>query len=106
MGLYFVDQFTYLHFAVGIVCYFWGISLRDWLIIHTIYEVGESTQFGANIINTYFGKLWPGGGKHVSEPMINGIGDTIGALIGWITAYYLDQIGNKYNWYKLHIKNI
>jgi len=104
MGGQFLDQYTYLHFAVGIVFYFWGVSLPYWIIIHTLYEIGEITPYGAHLINTYFGHIWPGGGKHVSEPIINGIGDSIGAIIGWLSAYYLDRIGNQYNWYSLHIK--
>lgn len=104
MGGKIVDQFTYLHFAVGVIVYFWGISLPSWLIIHTIYELFEITPIGITFINTYFGKLWPGGGKHVAEPIINGVGDTFGALFGWLSAYYLDTLGKKYGWYNLHIK--
>ena len=33
------------------------------------------------------------------------IGDTIGTTIGWLTASYIDNLGNKYGWYDLHIKN-
>ena len=104
MGNRLFDQYTYLHFAVGIIVYFWDISLLNWLIIHTIYEFVEITKTGTYIINKYFGTIWPGGGKHKAEPLINGVGDTIGAIIGWLSAYYLDQIGNKYGWYNLHIK--
>ena len=98
------DQFFYLHFAVGIVVYFWGISLPVWLLIHTIYEIFEITPTGVKFIDTYFGKLWPGGGKHSPEPIINGIGDTLGALLGWLSAYYLDRMGEKRGWYNKHIK--
>lgn len=102
---YFLDQFTYLHFAVGIIFYFWGFSLKTWFILHTLYEIGETTPFGSNIINKYFGHIWPGGGKHKAEPIINGIGDTIGSILGWLSAYYLDTLGNNYGWYPLHINN-
>ena len=95
------DQYTYLHFAVGIVAYFWGISLESWFVIHTIYELFEITPIGMKFINTYFGKLWPGGGKHVAEPIINCVGDSFGAIIGWLSAYYLDKLGSKYDWYAL-----
>ena len=98
------DQYTYLHFAVGIVVYFWGISLKTWIILHTIYEIFETSKIGSNIINKYFAKIWPGGGKHIAEPIINSIGDTLGCVVGWVSAYYLDQLGNKYGWYPLHIK--
>lgn len=97
------DQFTYLHFAVGIVAYFWNISLLLWLILHTVFEFLENTEMGINIINRYI-VFWPGG-KSGPDPFINNIGDTIGAFIGWASAYYLDKIGNKYGWYNLHIKS-
>jgi len=105
MGGQLFDQFTLLHFAVGVVFYFWGISLPVWFGIHTAYEIFEVTPFGVNIINTYFAKFWPGGGKSLKNPTINAIGDTIGALLGWLAAYYLDKLGHKYNWYELHINN-
>ena len=100
----FMDQYTYLHFAVGVIFYFWGISLKTWVIIHTLYEIIETTDIGIYIINTYFGDIWPGGGKHKSEPIINGVGDTVGGIVGWLSAYYLDRLGHHYNWYPLHIE--
>jgi len=103
MGLYFVDQFTYLHFAVGIIMYYWGISIEKWFIIHTIFELLENTEIGLNIINKYI-IFWPGK-KPQLDSIINIIGDTIGGLLGWLSAYYLDQLCNKYGWYPLHIKN-
>lgn len=98
------DQYTYLHFAFGIILYFWGISLKNTIIIHTIYEIFEVTPFGVKFINTYFKDLWPGGGKKTSELGINAFGDTIGVTLGWVTSMKLDQIGEKYGWYELHIK--
>ena len=34
MGNKFLDQYTYLHFATGIVAYFFGISKKNWIIIN------------------------------------------------------------------------
>ena len=53
MGFQFFDQYTYLHFAVGIIVYFWNISLLNWVIFHTVFEILENTQIGLNIINQY-----------------------------------------------------
>ena len=47
--------------------------------------------------------FWPGG-KPRADSLTNIVGDTIGTVIGWLSAYLLDQIGNKYGWYNLHIK--
>jgi len=102
MGNRLFDQYTYLHFAVGILVYFWDISLLNWFILHTIFEITENTQTGINFINKYI-VFWPGG-KTKPDSIINIIGDTSGAILGWLSAYYLDKKGNKYGWYDLHIK--
>ena len=102
MGYQYFDQYTYLHFAIGVVVYFWHISLINWVILHTIFEFLENTQMGMNIINKYI-VFWPGG-KLKSDSIINNIGDTFGAVLGWLSAYYLDKLGNKYKLYDLHIK--
>jgi len=101
MGFQLFDQYTYLHFAVGIIAYFWNISLLYWIILHSIFEFVENTQKGMNIINKYF-VFWPGG-KPKPDSIMNRLGDTFGAIIGWVSAYYLDQLGHKYNWYESQI---
>ena len=101
MGNRMLDQYTYLHFAVGIIAYFWNISIINWVILHTIFEFLENTQVGMKVINKYI-VFWPGG-KPRSDYNINNIGDTLGAIIGWLSAYYLDNMGNNYGWYNLHI---
>ena len=101
MGTQFLDQYTYLHFAVGIIVYFWNISLLNWFILHTSFEFLENTQMGINIINRLV--FWPGG-KPTSDTIVNSIGDTVGSILGWLSAYCLDKLGNKYGWYAVHIK--
>jgi hypothetical protein len=56
---------------------------------------------GMNIINKM--TFWPGG-KPRSDTIINSIGDTVGSIIGWLSAYCLDKLGNRYGWYALDIK--
>ncbi len=90
MGYQYFDKYTYLHFAVGIVVYFWKISLLDWVILHTIFEILENTQMGLNIINQYI-VYWPGG-KEKPDTIINSVGDTFGAVLGWLSAYYLNKL--------------
>ena len=102
MGEKLFDQYTYLHFAVGIVVYFFNISLINWIILHTLFEILENTKYGIKIINTYL-TMWPGG-KPKSDQIINRFGDTIGAIIGWVSAYYLDKMGNVWGWYIPHNK--
>lgn len=57
---------------------------------------------GMNFINNYI-VFWPGG-KPKPDTIRNIIGDTFGTIIGWLSSYYLDKIGNKYGWHTLHIK--
>jgi hypothetical protein len=102
MGTLYFDQYTYLHFSVGVIVYFWNISLVNWIVLHTIFEFLENTQMGVNIINKYI-VFWPGG-KPKPDSIINRIGDTSGAILGWLSAYYLDKLGDKYGWYTLHVK--
>ena len=102
MGIKIFDQYTYLHFAVGIISYFWNIPFKNWIYIHTIFEIFENSGFGMSIINNFH--YWPGG-KPRADSNINIIGDTIGTILGWLSAYIVDNIGNKYGLYDLHLKN-
>ena len=43
MGKKLLDQYSYLHFAVGIVIYFWGINLKNWFILHVVFEIVENS---------------------------------------------------------------
>lgn len=101
MGSNFLDQYTYLHFASGIIAYYWNISFKTWLVLHTIFEIIENTKTGVNFINKRLW-FWPGG-KPGADTFINIIGDTLGTIIGWGSAYYLDKIGAKNKWYKSHL---
>ena len=103
MGNKLFDQYTFLHFSVGAILYYWNISFVNLIILHTIFEFVENTQVGIDFINKYF-VFWPGG-KPKKDSFINIIGDTIGALSGWLAAYGLDKLGNKYGWYDLHIES-
>ena len=49
MGLQTFDQFTYLHFAAGILAYFWGIPFILWVVLHTIFEIIENTESAKQI---------------------------------------------------------
>ena len=83
MGKKLFDQYTYLHFAVGIVSFYWDVSLKNLIMIHTFFEILENTEIGMKIINQI--EYWPGG-KLYSDSLINMVGDTIGVIIGWYTA--------------------
>lgn len=100
MGTLLFDQYTYLHFAIGIITYYWDIRLLNWIIAHTLFEWLENTEIGIKIINKT--TFWPGG-KPYADSLINSIGDSFGAIAGWISAYYLDKIGTQNKWYPRHL---
>lgn len=104
MGKKLFDQYTYLHFAMGVVMYYWGITFEQWILIHVTFELFENTEFGMHVINKYFGGIWPGG-KFQADSGLNMVGDTIGAAFGWLSAMYLDSLGEKMGWYPKHIKD-
>lgn len=88
MGLLLFDQYSILHFAMGIVFYFWGIGLKSSTIIHILFEVLENTTIGMATINKFY--YWPGG-KEKADSLTNSIGDTLFFIVGWIIAKWLDN---------------
>jgi len=89
MGATLFDHYTYLHFAVGIVAYYWNVSLSLLTTLHIIFEWIENTSGGIWFINRYL-TMWPGG-KPSADSITNSIGDTIGAICGWLSAYVLSS---------------
>lgn len=102
MGVLLFDQYTYLHFAVGVVAYYWGISLKNWFVIHIMFELLENTKTGVGFINKF--SYWPGG-KNYADTSINMLGDTIGAVLGWMSALLIDEIGRRSKYFQTHLVN-
>lgn len=102
MSFQIADQYTLLHFAVGVVAYFWKIEFWTATILHTIFELIENTPLGIKFINKYFPKdglfRWPGG-KNKPDSLINTIGDTISFAFGHLLAQFLDELSHKRGWY-------
>ena len=91
MGQTFIDKYSLLHFAVGIIAYFFYIPLPVWIIIHILFEFVENTEYGIYFNNKYFKWFWPGG-KDEPDNVINSVGDTVFAILGWVVAYALDYV--------------
>lgn len=104
MAYKFFDQYSVLHFAVGIIMYFWGVGFYTWFIIHLLFELSENSPMGITFINNYFKRIWPGG-KFGADGIVNSTGDIFFGLLGWLFAYSCDYYGAKYNWYPAHIKH-
>ena len=93
MGYNFIDQYSLLHLASGIIAYFWDISLRTWIILHIMFEFMENTEAGMNVINNYI-TFWPGG-KPRRDSDVNILGDNISAGVGWLLAQSVDVYGER-----------
>lgn len=89
MGVLIFDQYSILHFSIGVIAYFWSIPFFTIILLHIIFEYIENTKIGMKIINTYF-TFWPGG-KPYSDNLLNSISDTIFTGLGWIVSYNLDM---------------
>lgn len=79
-----MDQYSLLHFAVGIISRYWNISFLWLAVLHTIFEFVENTAQGMYFINTWM-PFWPGGKSH-PDSVLNRVGDTVFSLTGWMVA--------------------
>ena len=91
MGTQLFDQFSYLHFASGIIAYFWNIQLKHWMIIHILFELIENTKLGMYFINEIL-PLWPGEKNHPDSLLNSFISDNLFALLGWLSAQFIDHL--------------
>lgn len=89
MGNNLIDEYSVLHFATGIISYYWGITAAWFFIIHTVFELSENTQLGMKIINSF--PFWPGGKNH-ADSLLNILGDTLFAMLGWFLVHSIFMI--------------
>lgn len=97
MGKHLVDQYSLLHFAAGVIAYFWGLSAAMTFFLHVLFEVAENTSAGMHFINTYF-PFWPGG-KPSADSLQNSISDTILTMLGWAISYLADKYSTEKHLY-------
>jgi hypothetical protein len=91
MGVFFTDNYSLLHFANGILLYYFGFSFILMSLIHIIFEVVENSNYGMMIIRNI--KIWPGG-KESADTLINNLGDQFYASLGWLLSYYINKFYN------------
>ncbi len=84
MGFALYDQYSLLHFSMGVIAFFWGMSMETWIIINIIYEMLENTQLGYKLIRDRI-KQWPGG-KPSPDSKLNSVMDIIFGIIGYLVA--------------------
>ena len=97
MGVRFIDQYSLLHFATGVIAYFWGFGFLFSLVAHMLFEYFENTPAGIKFINENLADIWPGG-KPRADSRLNIFGDNVFFGVGWILARILDMYGNAYNY--------
>jgi hypothetical protein len=90
MGATFTDPYSLLHFATGVIAYFWGISLKNWFILHLSFEILENTDYGMYLINNNKWIPWPGGKSH-KDSIVNSIGDQFYSMLGWYISFLISQ---------------
>lgn len=91
MGQAFMDKYSLLHFAVGIVFRFMGIPFVYSIFLHILFEFLENTPAGVDFIdNSPLLQWWPGG-KKKADSLLNSVSDTIFFALGWWIANYLHK---------------
>lgn len=87
MGKTLLDEYSLLHFATGVIARHWAVGFWLFILAHSLFEYLENTPKGMQFITTYF-TLWPGG-KSSPDTLLNQVGDTITAGLGWLAANWL-----------------
>ena len=103
MGYNMFDQYSFLHFCIGAILYYWQVPFNVALAIHIAFELLENTPQGMQLINALFVRQgmfgWPGG-KDRADAGINMVGDNISFAVGWYVARRLDIMGYHRKWYR------
>ena len=89
MGNDILDQFSFLHLAVGYTAYFLKIPFNYWFFMHMFFEFYENTPEAIVFIQNHI-PFWPGE-KHKGDSLINSISDQIFAMLGWWIASKIDM---------------
>lgn len=89
MGFELLDQYSILHFSVGILWKYYGGNLASLTIVHALFEFFENSPQGIDFINNYF-PFWPGG-KSGADTELNQASDVVFSIIGWLI---MDKLPN------------
>jgi len=89
MGTKFFDNYSLLHFAIGIIFNFFKIKFWNAFWIHAFFELFENTQKIMKWTNS--SGWWPGG-KPSKDHFINCVGDQISFMLGWYVAKLVNEM--------------
>ena len=105
MGFKFIDQYTILHFATGVIAYFWYFKFWTAFSLHFLFEIVENTPMGMRFINQYFPKngpfRWPGD-KTEPDSLLNSTGDQLFFVFGYLLSQWIDNVANSRGWFYSH----
>lgn len=96
----FLDQYSLLHFAVGVLFYFWNISLVISTLAHATFGILGNSESGSSFVRKYI-PAWPGGKPRIDN-YLNLAGDSVSFMAGWGAAKALDDYGSANGWYDRH----
>jgi hypothetical protein len=83
MGILFFDKYSWLHFSMGIVAYFFRVGFLNWFILHAAFEMAENSSRGVHFIHHNLRQIWPGG-KEKPDEMLNSFGDQFWGMCGYL----------------------
>lgn len=83
MGQSFLDTYSLLHYATGVVAYYWGVGFYTFGVAHVVFELLENSSPGMAVIRAF--PFWPGG-KSRADSVLNMVGDTVFGLLGHWSA--------------------
>lgn len=86
MGTKIIDRFSLLHFAAGIVVYYWGLDFKTWLLVNVVFEILENSMYGMWFIKNV--SRWPGG-KTKADSLLNSTSDITFGALGWLFASHV-----------------
>ena len=108
------DEYSIIHFSIGLLAYQSGFSFITLVIFYSIFKIFGNTSFGINIIDKYVSPIF--GYKLFPESYKNIISDLGICLFGWFLGYFtLDKEFNfittglvgilLYFWFRTFINN-
>lgn len=75
----FVDRFTFVHFSIGIIYAFWGLSFSATVVLAIVWEVIE------NPLKAYIPQIFP---HATADTWKNSLEDTLAVCVGWSVIRY------------------
>ena len=71
------DQFTYLHFASGVLFFFWKMKLQQVVVLHLLFQCVDFLWWKKKFDKKFF---------------FNFLGDNAATIIGWYSAFLVNNM--------------